>query len=250
MDAFRDDSLPLLLQLRTALNYDCPELNLGTGKTELDNEASKWGVYSSGIKNVSDEVVKMAYQRLLGDFNKRIKRSQFHYNVWRALRGVFGNSNVIHSECLSLSGYSHDFQLLVNNSREPVKIPHKWQKKSVISIKGSIGISTESEKSKVSAECNITDMIKILDSEERISEDTSNVYNGITRKHSDLPGINLAFDWGKKFDRGPRNINPLVIEVNGPFHYTRNTHKPLGYTVIKERQTRQLGWKILSVSCL
>ena len=41
----------------------------------------------------------------------------------------------------------------------------------------------------------------------------------------------------------------LVIEADGPSHFTRNTGnvQPLGHTVMKARHLQLLGWRVISV---
>ena len=42
----------------------------------------------------------------------------------------------------------------------------------------------------------------------------------------------------------------LLIEADGPSHFTRNTgnvRRPLGHTAMKKRHLKLLGWQVISV---
>lgn len=39
----------------------------------------------------------------------------------------------------------------------------------------------------------------------------------------------------------------IAIEVDGPFHYTLNTHQPLGHTLLRRRLLTAMGWTVVSV---
>ena len=42
----------------------------------------------------------------------------------------------------------------------------------------------------------------------------------------------------------------IAIEAEGPSHFTRNTHQPLGHTAFKHRLLRAMGCKVLSIDVL
>ena len=39
----------------------------------------------------------------------------------------------------------------------------------------------------------------------------------------------------------------VAIEVDGPFHFSRNTHRPLGFHVLKQRLLASQGWYALEL---
>ncbi|KAA6419711.1 MAG: hypothetical protein FRX49_10435 [Trebouxia sp. A1-2] len=44
-----------------------------------------------------------------------------------------------------------------------------------------------------------------------------------------------------------RDDQKVAIEVDGPYHYTHNTHQPLGHTLLRRRLLTALGWTVVSV---
>jgi len=134
-----------LLHLNVALNLDCPEHNLGTG-WNLES-MSQWGKCPSFINNISEETMQYIYNSTLQDEPNR--RSQFQSNVARVMRYILGSSAYIHHECLSLSGYSYDFQLLFNERKVPIQIPLKWRLRSRSIAARSIGLVPENSSPKV-----------------------------------------------------------------------------------------------------
>ncbi|CAM9396651.1 unnamed protein product, partial [Phaeothamnion confervicola] len=39
----------------------------------------------------------------------------------------------------------------------------------------------------------------------------------------------------------------MAVEVDGPAHFTRNTRRILGHTVLKHRMLREMGWTVVQV---
>lgn len=189
--------------------------------------------------------MKRAYEHLINDVGSR-RRSQFQSNVWRALRSLLGNSICVQGECLSLSGYSYDFQILFDKRGNPLPVPRKWKTRSEISVKGSVGIKTETE-------CKHNTKFEIDDLVDALKEGKSSVELHPTQvidetNYINRRNINLALDWGSKFEYEPQNIaNTVMIEANGDYHYAKNSSHPLGYTCLKKRQTNLLGWALVTV---
>ncbi|KAL0053862.1 hypothetical protein WJX82_000155 [Trebouxia sp. C0006] len=44
-----------------------------------------------------------------------------------------------------------------------------------------------------------------------------------------------------------RDDQKVAVEVDGPYHYTLNTHQPLGHTLLRRRLLTALGWTVVSV---
>ncbi|KAL0022739.1 hypothetical protein WJX77_009701 [Trebouxia sp. C0004] len=44
-----------------------------------------------------------------------------------------------------------------------------------------------------------------------------------------------------------RDDQKVAIEVDGPYHYTLNTHQPLGHTLLRRRLLTAIGWIVVSV---
>jgi len=58
--------------------------------------------------------------------------------------------------------------------------------------------------------------------------------------------INLASDWGSKFFSGS-DVEFVVVEANGKFHYSQNTYSVLGFSKLKTHLTQLMGWKVVEV---
>jgi len=42
-------------------------------------------------------------------------------------------------------------------------------------------------------------------------------------------------------------VPPIALEVDGPFHFTANTHLPLGSTICRKKLLEARGWRVISV---
>ena len=40
----------------------------------------------------------------------------------------------------------------------------------------------------------------------------------------------------------------IAIEIDGPYHFARNTFRPLGATALKRRHLAAMGWAVFSVT--
>ena len=236
----------ILFQLKIALNLDCPSIGLGTG---WDNENIKgWGLCQSGIKNINYATMRRAYDILINNIWIN-KRSVFHSNVWRALRAVLGNSTYIQGECLSLAGYSYDFEIMFDKYGSPLEVPRAWRSRSGDVVKSSVSL-LKMKKSRQS-KFKLDDVLLSMKEEEGAvhtqrehSEDLKNMANYLHNKR-----LSLASDWGSKFSDPPLGAcHKVIMEANGDFHYARNTKHHLGVSFLKEQQTKMLGWKYISVS--
>ena len=233
----------MLFLLHVALSFDCPELNHHGSDWSID---TTWGKCPS-LKNVSEDTFRLFYNELLQC--EPNTRSQFHSNVSRALRLVLGSSGAYHHECLSLSGYSYDFQVLFDRDGNVLQIPTKWKLRSKIICGGSIGLSQPKRALILNNGEEKWDIIDSLKKSEASNEQPLFKSDHVG-KYQIMNGLNLACDWGSKFFSRLRAANIVVIEANGRTHYAQNMHHSLGNTRLKKRLTEFMGWKCLMVRVL
>ncbi len=244
--------LLILFQLKISLNRECPELGLGLG-VESYETLKQWAAVRSSIKGISNEMFRRAYSQKL-DLLRSLKRSVFGSNLHRAIRNALGDSKCVQSDALSLSGYLFDFEIILDERGYPIRIPIQWKYRDKESVASSIGIKHGKilhKKTEVSE-----DLITSIRESER-NQDIGKVeaINMSIPNVKDLefrPSINLASDWGQKFQAPSRPVaRKIIIEGDGWYHYARNCPDHiLGDSVLKRRHTRCLGWQLISVSII
>lgn len=241
----------ILLQLKISLNKDCLDLKLGTG-WDSSKDLSKWGFCRSGIRNISIETIRFVYAQRISMIHT-LSKSIFGSNLYRALRLYLGDVKCFQSNPLSLTGYSFDFEVLLDCNGNPIQIPMTWKQNSLVLLRSSIGLKRDVKvikkhlKPKAMVLDNVIDSMK--ESEDVTSSRDFDVNLSELGSISNTQCVNIASDWGYKFVTYPKNVSrKVVIEANGPFHYTRNCGHCMGYTVLKERHIRSLGWELITVS--
>ena len=152
--------------------------------------------------------------------------SIFQRNLKNCLHDMYGGRQYLNSESFSISGYTIDIELLLGKET-PVVFNNDWS------------IETVGQLYRCKMECDdrgVTFDYKMY--KEKTDPEADN-----TRSSDDI--IRLASDWNV----GDSNItHRIAIEADGPLHFCINCNHPLGRTVLKHRQLRALGWKVLSVS--
>lgn len=206
--------LMTLFQLKISLNREGQYLKIGTGWDRRDDVLT-WGVCRSGIKGISAKLMRLAYMEKIR-MSKNLTTSVFESNVFQALGFCLANVSYVQCYPLSLTGYSFDFEILLDFNGNPIRIPNMWKNQTHDNLRASIGGNRD-----------------------------TTVGNHLESKQS----INIASDWGSKFGSYPCRVSrKIVIEANGPFHYTRNCYHCMGYSRLKERHLRSLGWELIIVS--
>lgn len=235
-----------MLQLKIALNHELSDLGLGTGWDNF-GDLKRWGVIRSGIKGISSSVMKLVIHNKLSKVSIQ-RRSIFGSNMHRALRTVLGSTDPILSDAVSLSGYSFDFELLLDGDGNPITIPIRWKYKSDDAIRASVGLGG-ARKLRTSA----SDMKHVIDSLKEKEDDVSShkKFDRMTISKSNYfkrSSVNLASDWGNKFENIPCIAQKIVLEADGPYHYVQNCNRSMGFSMLKARHIRNMGWKLIVVS--
>lgn len=245
----------ILFQLKISLNRECPELGLGLG-VETPEMSKQWATVRSCIKGISDDMFRRAYSQKI-DLLRSLKRSIFGSNLHRAIRHALGDSMYVQSDAFSLSGYLFDFEVLLDSNNAPIEIPIQWKYRNKESIASSIGIKlghSASASRRVKISDDFISSIREVEQNQNCNGDIDvlKVSPPDVRDLEFRPSINLASDWGQKFQSPPRPIGQkILIEGDGWYHYARNcpTHV-LGDSMLKRRHMKCLGWSLVSVSVM
>lgn len=155
--------------------------------------------------------------------------STFQRNLKNCLHDMYGGKQYLNSESFSISGYTIDIELLLGKET-PVVFNSDWS------------IETVGQLYRCKMECDdrgVTFDYKMYKEKTDPEADS-------TRRSDDI--IRLASDWNVGDSEIYSNItHRIAIEADGPLHFCINCNHPLGRTVLKHRQLRALGWKVLSV---
>ena len=222
------------------MNYEHRKLGLAGTKSI----PSRWGEGFDSIQNVDVKHTRKASIDRLDRYKAGGTASMFSENAKRALAQVVGE-DFFTTEAISLSGYIVDFEILLDSNNRPVRIPRRWKrqwKESVISSIYSNRVRIRKKASQVSS------LIEKLEGAETSTECVT-LNDAVLDSKFDLRmRINLASDWGSKFEAIPRRVTRrIAIEVDGIIHFAANCDHEMGRTVIKHRQLRALGWEVLQV---
>lgn len=221
------------------------------------NRIIKFGCFPYHFTTLSDKYIHLAISHLLQLYQHKAF-SIFGSNFHRALKIVTG-LGFCRSEPISLSGYTFDFEVLLDAYNKPIRIPHSWNYTRLTNVLKSIGLGkVDDEKSFVERDSTLSVLLSGLKESEQISDasncNVATVVSDALNGQSFSRHINLASDWGRYFTphqtlaRVARNV---VLEANGPGHYAVNDHKHLlGDDVVMKRQLEALGWEVIHVSPL
>lgn len=243
-----DDFLIMLFQLKISLNRDCPDLKLGLG-WDNHSDLKQWGVCRSGMKGVSNRMLRKCYAIKLRQYYSR-GRSTFGMKVHTAIKSTLGGSAFAQFDALSLSGYILDFEVLVDKDNAPVPIPLLWKRRASQTLAASIG-EESARRRKLRDNYSPEDLVKAMRDVEGTERegDVSGFEDPSLGSSLDAGLVNLASDWGTKFAKPPVPVaRRLVVEANGPSHYAQNCDHPLGNTVLKTKHLQHLGWDVVNVN--
>ena len=123
----------------------------------------------------------------------------------------------------------------------------KWKYKSAGILLASVGAGKREKPKQVKMKLSDDFMQAMKEAESDRNTDSTLAIP--LSNYTKIPSINLASDWGAKFDFPPKDpARRVVIEADGYHHYASNCDHTLGGTVLKRRQTGALGWQVVSVS--
>ena len=208
----------------------------------------KWALCRSGLKGLSNDLLRTAYMEKLSRHNV-MKRSVFGSNLHRAIRTALEGAKCIQNDALSLSGYCFDFEILLGKDGVPIQIPWEWKYRSIKLLGASLGVKREERKGKL----KIAIPESLVESMKRAEESCNDIRsNGDSVPLHTLEyksSVNIASDWGCRFASLPRpSARKILIEGDGIHHYAQNCDHSLGHTVLKRRHIQCLGWELVTVS--
>ena len=235
------------LQLSIALNKERPDVGFSVTPTP----DWKWGECFTPVQGVDKNYLKIATALRLESYRSRDRVSTFEENVLRALTLVVGGAQYINREVISLSGYTMDFEILLNEKNEPIPIPNEWKLRHKDVVLKSFGGADQPLERYCNSKTDPQSLIESMRSSELCSNHVVKDVGYSLQVSSEGPGklINLASDWGSKF-ANPREkvLRRIIIEADGYPHFARNCDHVMGPTVLKHRQLKALGWEVVQVS--
>ena len=151
--------------------------------------------------------------------------SSFDKEVVSALRVIFGNGIRLRKNALSISGWTMDIELLLDNEGKVIVPPE-------------------------STVDHTTDMYLHLARVAYLS-----CQNGVHPQKMKLGGDPLLSSLPSNLvccrqllDESLPVVRRIAIEADGPHHYMRNNNRhPRGKTVLKKRQLETVGWEVIQV---
>lgn len=236
------------LQLSITLNRERPDL----GFNDSLIPDSKWLECFSSVAGVNKKHMQAATVLRLESHLSSGRPSTFVENVHRALTLVVGGTQYINHEVISLSGYSIDFEVILNEGDLPIAIPNEWKMRHKDVVLKSIGV-VDSCINNYNYKRN-NRKSTLINSMRTTESRNSHV---ITKKEYSLDLaseglgklINLASDWGSKFS-SPQGkvVRKIALEADGFPHFACNCDHVMGPTILKHRHLKALGWEVIQVS--
>lgn len=225
-----------LLQLCIALNFEQPKLGLGVKfKPAL---FKKWGTGLVSAGSITKSMMQLAMKDRILVYEYTSTTSPFNQYVASALKVALGGPHYFNTEVLSIAGYNLDFEILFDADHRPILIPSEWKHRRRDLLLCSVGIGRINRKRSPA---------KLLEEIERGSGASISMPNDV----DPVPKgklISLASDWGQKLALPNTPISrKIALEADGPWHFAANCNHILGYTLLKRRQLKALGWEVISV---
>ena len=157
--------------------------------------------------------------------------SAFEEDVLSTLRLIFGNGVRLRKDALSISGWTMDIELLLDDKGKVISPPEN-----------TVNPMTHLQLARVAYLCYRHGI--------HPRKLTSDVRMKLAPLLSSLPKKlsccrQLAHDW--MLDGSLPVARKIAIEADGPFHYMCNSNHPLGTTVLKKRQLEAVGWEVIQV---
>ena len=157
--------------------------------------------------------------------------SGFEEEVLSALQHIFGNGVRLRKNALSISGWTMDIELLLDDKGKVILPPEN-----------TVDPMTYLQLARVAYLCyrhGIHPRKMTPDMEMKLAP----LLSSLRRKLSCCR--QLAHDW--MLDGSLPVARKIAVEADGPFHYMCNCNHPLGTTVLKKRQLEAVGWEVVQV---
>ena len=230
------------MQFCVALNFEQPKLGLG-----VNFEPSlfrNWGSGFVAAGKISNKAMQLVMKDRILMYKYTSTFTPFNRRVGSALRVVLGGHDFYTTEALSISGYNFDFEVLFDADHRPIPIPDQWKCHDRDQLLRSVGLGHVKRRNLSPARLLETTVEMERENDASISEsDMSGDGDPVPKK-----SINLASDWGQKIIVPSTPVSrKIVLEADGPWHFASNCNHVMGFTVLKHRQLKALGWEVISV---
>ena len=157
--------------------------------------------------------------------------SAFEQEVLSALQLVFGNGIRLRTDALSISGWTMDIELLLDDRGEVIIPPES-----------TTDPMTHLQLARVAYLCyqhGVHPRKVTPDMRRKLAPLLSSLPRKKGSQHQ------LAHDW--MLDGSLPVARKIAIEVDGPAHYMFNCNHPQGTTILKKRQLEAAGWEVIQV---
>jgi hypothetical protein len=155
------------------------------------------------------------------------------------------------AEAHTLSPYRIDFELIVDDNRNPVIPPSGvWTTAGLPSLSSNSlgklidGLHRDTTTSSVKSFSGTVLPSTTTDGgRQSVSKDSplcrpKELISAVTT-------VNLASDWSST--KLPKGQHRVAVEADGLYHYDQTSQHVLGKTLLKRRQLEAMGWKVLSI---
>ena len=157
--------------------------------------------------------------------------STFEEEVLSALQLIFGDGVRLRKDALSISGWTMDIELLLDDKGKAISPPEN-----------TVNPMTYLQRARVAYLCyrhGIHHRKMTSDMEMKLAP----LLSSLPRKPSCCR--QLAHDW--MLDESLPVARKIAVEADGPFHYMCNINHPQGTKVLKKRQLEAVGWEVIQV---
>ena len=159
--------------------------------------------------------------------------SGFEEDVFSSLQLIFGNGMRLRKDALSISGWTMDIELLLDDEGKLISPPEN-----------TANPMTHLQLARVAYLCyqhgiHPRKMTYVLDVKMKLAPLLSSLPRELSCCRQ------LAHDW--MLDGSLPVARKIAVEADGPSHYMCNSNHPQGKTVLKKRKLETVGWEVIQV---